>query len=718
MTFVRQNTRPFINIGGPAYYVAPNPMVNLMPRSNSSWSTGFYPTGPSYIHQDGWLYGVPNTTSLLLTIFGPDPTNLQWTKVKPGTYVVLFPSQWTVTVSSVTGISNRTLVSPGRYEFDSVESPNSIILSVINNSGSAQDFTHCQIYLKAYESLIQADPYAFDPDWIAQFAHMEGVRVMDLFECNNFGWDGSGNITLTSVQPSDYHQVTDRYYTPSNYTGNGWPIEICTKIAVTLKCALWITFPCKFDLTQFTAFANIVKANDPDGVIPAFYIEYGNENWNFTFKGTAWLRDVGSVGINVVDKDGNPSSNFADKIGCAASNGALKMWAAFESVFGASRIVKCYGGVPTSPLFFAGGFMFVDTVTGKRMKDFVQQYDVNGYINMTVGGIVTNISQKSMVINKVYNQGNIWALTSLENFLPALVAQYAAVQAQLLDVFAPNCRLTMYEGGQALANIGTNIAGQNFQASVDAAGNNLVFTEDISQAFDAGDEFYCGSAVLPAGAPFARVAYAGSISGTNLKLYPTQADAIAGTNVITLNGPAPLWCGVAAPGTNTGNGTVSQPAILTNVVEKWTLTAKSSTTFGVVGAVSGAQTDATVGTPYNNGLTSFTISAGGTAFVSGDTFTYTASTYACDNLGRLITLNQYFKDFLNSEDGKTIYVDWWLAMRGLIAVICQFVESGGWSSATTQGFDWGMLASQYDDTNPRWDFYQALTYKSLTCDDC
>jgi hypothetical protein len=81
---------------------------------------------------------------------------------------------------------------------------------------------------------------------------------------------------------------------------------------------------------------------------------------------------------------------------------------------------------------------------------------------------------------------------------------------------------------------------------------------------------------------------------------------------------------VADPG-NTGNGTCSQPTADDNApTELWTLTATGATTFTVVGAVSGPQSNATVGVAYDD-IVQFTITAGGTAFVSGDKFTFTVT---------------------------------------------------------------------------------------------
>ena len=83
---------------------------------------------------------------------------------------------------------------------------------------------------------------------------------------------------------------------------------------------------------------------------------------------------------------------------------------------------------------------------------------------------------------------------------------------------------------------------------------------------------------------------------------------------------------VTAGGSNTGNGTVdtieaddSAPA------ETWTLTATTTgpgATFTVVGSVSGAQANATSGVAYDNGLVSFTISDGATAYAVNDSFSF------------------------------------------------------------------------------------------------
>ena len=72
----------------------------------------------------------------------------------------------------------------------------------------------------------------------------------------------------------------------------------------------------------------------------------------------------------------------------------------------------------------------------------------------------------------------------------------------------------------------------------------------------------------------------------------------------------------------TGNGTLTAyRGGAGSVAETFTITATSATNWTVVGSVSGSIGPATTGTPFSHAKLAFTITAGGTAFVSGDVFT-------------------------------------------------------------------------------------------------
>jgi hypothetical protein len=74
--------------------------------------------------------------------------------------------------------------------------------------------------------------------------------------------------------------------------------------------------------------------------------------------------------------------------------------------------------------------------------------------------------------------------------------------------------------------------------------------------------------------------------------------------------------------TGTGNGTIDARGGSAGVAEIITVTFTSATAFGVVGSVSGSLGTGVVGTPFTSTKANLTITAGSTAFVATDAFTF------------------------------------------------------------------------------------------------
>lgn len=71
----------------------------------------------------------------------------------------------------------------------------------------------------------------------------------------------------------------------------------------------------------------------------------------------------------------------------------------------------------------------------------------------------------------------------------------------------------------------------------------------------------------------------------------------------------------------TGNGTLTAySGGVSSIAETFTITATSATSFTIVGSITGSIGPATVGTPFAHATIEFTLTAGGTPFVSGDVF--------------------------------------------------------------------------------------------------
>lgn len=99
---------------------------------------------------------------------------------------------------------------------------------------------------------------------------------------------------------------------------------------------------------------------------------------------------------------------------------------------------------------------------------------------------------------------------------------------------------------------------------------------------------------------------------------------------------------VSAAGANTGNGTIGSISAVDGVkIGTYTLTATSSTNWTVVDPEGTALANATTGSAYSAGGIKFTITAGGTAFASGDTFT----------LNVLDSTGNYILSVKNAGDG-------------------------------------------------------------------
>ncbi len=121
------------------------------------------------------------------------------------------------------------------------------------------------------------------------------------------------------------------------------------------------------------------------------------------------------------------------------------------------------------------------------------------------------------------------------------------------------------------------------------------------------------------------------LTTTYQTVFYLDARILPSGTVRTVGYQAPFSAGSVVPGSsNIGDGTVGAITILdqnplSSISETWTLTAIDSTTFGVFGSISGIQSNLTVDSPYSNAFFSTTVSSGGTAFESGDIFTFNVS---------------------------------------------------------------------------------------------
>ena len=145
--------------------------------------------------------------------------------------------------------------------------------------------------------------------------------------------------------------------------------------------------------------------------------------------------------------------------------------------------------------------------------------------------------------------------------------------------------------------------------------------------------------------------------------------------------------GTAAPTyAGTGNGTISGLAAgAGSAAETITIKAVDATHFTVSGSVSGVLGTATVGTPFTSGQLSFTLNAGATPFVAGDTFTVATTAGTLGNIAA-IPINGF-------ADGATGMTFNWNVLNGTVPTISQVAAASSTSSTQQDGAGSGSLVS-------------------------
>jgi flagellar hook protein FlgE len=166
---------------------------------------------------------------------------------------------------------------------------------------------------------------------------------------------------------------------------------------------------------------------------------------------------------------------------------------------------------------------------------------------------------------------------------------------------------------------------------------------------------------------------------------------VLATGVLSFNGNGVLTGTTASTAgvptyAGTGNGTMSAvtagPAA---VAETITVAAVDATHFSVTGSVSGPLGTATVGTPFTSGQIGFTLAAGTTAFVAGDTFTVATTP------GTLAAIPPI--SITNFADGASNQTFKWNVLNGTTPLITQVAAPSSTSAIGQDGSSSGSLAN-------------------------
>jgi len=266
---------------------------------------------------------------------------------------------------------------------------------------------------------------------------------------------------------------------------------------------------------------------------------------------------------------------------------------------------------PTVPLFF------IATRADKKQPDGVTP--APGALEHSVVRQITSLNQSVKTYGVPYfrtdNSGNqlhgdarneygLFAINQSLNVLASIYAVRADVDLADADVVAFSASTPVFTGigNGSLTSLSLN------PVNVQAETWTLTATSAIVNA----GYFQVGSQYKITTDPIITATAGSFLTGISYTIVSV------GTTDFTTIGAVSNTVGLIFTATGPGTGT-------------GTATSVPATAFTVNGFVSGAQGSAAVGVPYNNGIISFTILAGSTAFTNGDTFTFNVSSVVTSN---------------------------------------------------------------------------------------
>jgi hypothetical protein len=556
---------PAFNEPGASYFSQTRPYLREE-KHTSGWSGD-----PGEQSAAGYLAGVANGQVRAINIY-QGAVEHGWTEanIPVGDYSLKWGGVgWDLEILSVTGLT----VSGGGYGLQGAGSRHFkfritdsniqgfITIRATNNSGAAADLTDYRCFrvtnadgsATGYEALINAGEI-FKPEFVSAFDFVTLVRYMNGAETNALGYA----LSLSSVSFANYRAETDASWargssTASPALGQAVPPSIAAKFAAKKTGRdLWFAVTNKATVACMTAIAQAIKGvSEFTGKV---YVEYGNEGvWNFADQAT-YLQNVKFAGLDpdgtgsaltAYDSNGNVvgSPSARDKAEAASAHGSLQCWKAFEDVLGRSRVVRVLSGQAASfASSIAGALQYIDPgiiSAGARLYNLVDKGACAPYWEMRATASIPAVNAKALCTSKAYNLSDAAWVESYESYIDNFNAPNMASWKSSLAALNPAIGLITYECGNSDAsNIRAEADSEAYSFTSDTVNNKLVSGSDISGSFDTGEALYAqfGLQTLVSTLSGQGPIYCRRTNTTDLKLYPTAADAIANTNIYTIDG--------------------------------------------------------------------------------------------------------------------------------------------------------------------------------------
>lgn len=327
-----------INLSTARDHVTQDPFLDIMKTARhfvgntwKQWSamTNAQLEDAGVFDENGWPTFIPEGVDRIGTIFSWS-SDLGAAETRAGRYVLTYEGEGAVQVKMGAKIVSS---EPGRVVID-VPDGATFQLNIIETDpqGTGDYIRGMSLVREEHVALYEAGA-VFNPDWIKLIEDMRQIRFMD--------WQDTNNQTVSSWD--ERSQLTDAFW-----TGKGVPVEVLVRLANEIGADPWFCMPPDADEGYVRAFAEYVRDNLDPALVAT--VEFGNENWNSSFK------HVGNQAHEMAEEWGVATDEHIIAISHQAKQ-ATESALIWDEIFGEqaeARIVKALGVQTTSTWRTAG----------------------------------------------------------------------------------------------------------------------------------------------------------------------------------------------------------------------------------------------------------------------------------------------------------------------------------------------------------------------------
>ncbi len=446
-------TATCVNLAPLGFWGNCDPFINRLKRA-SRWWHKYGVTEDRYTDlRTRQIKGLPAGEVLMNLINVQDiGGEFDFTEQRAGKHVLVWDGSLSLGVAGNSVDAGRT-VYPNRFEFEipptigAYYANPAMNLHVVNSTGTPQDLNNAALFHADDEADYLAGK-RYQRNFINAFCGATTVRTMDWSLCPMGGVDAYGKVVVKTVEPANYYDSGCYTYFTGDNNEYFFPPEEIGYLAKEANVSIFNTMSARSSDATFAYWATefLKGAGHWTGDLLS---ELGDENWNRAWPwvaGSDYLIDTVSPGIKIVDRDGKPSSNPVDAMGCATASRSLAMWYAMERVIPRTRHKRVLAGqfmAGAGKNGMGGMLAYVDPVSRKTAGKLADYYAVAPYWSGRLNGDTLTLA--TILQNRLWGDDAFW----IDRCKKQIDSMHEPLKwnKDMLAKYAPNLRLTCYEGG-------------------------------------------------------------------------------------------------------------------------------------------------------------------------------------------------------------------------------------------------------------------------------